>query len=86
MELTIIFGSMSAQRVLSATEKTNSQTSIPIASFVKWNKTGDQIWVVIAATSNNYLIRSLPNAENTYETQNANYVNLILVKSARDLR
>ena len=75
---------MSAQRVLSETEKTNIKTSVPVGSFVKWNKTGDQIWVVIAVMLGNHQIRSLPNSENTYETRIANYANLILVKSAHD--
>lgn len=77
---------MSSRCVLSETDKTNIKTSIPVGSFVKWNKTGDQIWVVITAMLGNHLIRSLPNSENTYETRTADYANLILVKSARDFK
>lgn len=75
---------MSAQRVLSGTEKITIKASFPVGSFVKWNKMGDQIWVVITAMLGNHLIRSLPNSENTYETRTADYANLILVKSAHN--
>lgn len=76
---------MSAHRVLipGAQSENDTRTSIPIGSFVKWNKTGDQMWVVISATLGNYVMRSLPDVL-LEKYASANYVNLTLVKSASD--